>query len=404
MKGSLKLGRFLGIDVHVHFTFLLLLAAVAGARLLAGEGSGAVVNELAFLGSLFLCVLLHEFGHALAARRYGIPTRDITLLPIGGVARLERTPSRPAHELVVALAGPAVNLVIAAGLLLGLSLGGHPVLTGLTSPGAGGMIDRLFAANLFLVAFNLIPAFPMDGGRVLRALLALRLGAVRATAIAAGLGRGIAVVFGLLGLFGNPMLLLIAVFVWFGAAQEAAAVEMKSTLEGVTVRDSMLTRFETLHPHDTLTEAADKLLAGSQQDFPVIGIDGRPAGILTRERLFTSLREFGEEAPVADAMERFPVTASPEDRLESILERGDVDRSAPVLVVQDGRLVGLLTTENIVELHMITTAIRPGTHGGDPSRPSRPLPARRSARHALRAPGSPPVLTLTQPFHSPIHD
>ena len=247
---SFRLGRMLGVDVYVHFTFLLLLGFIGVAHGLAGRSVDAALTGVLFFAGIFLCVLLHEFGHALAARRYGIKTTDITLLPIGGLARLERIPEKPAQELVVALAGPAVNVVIAAGLAVGLWLGGYwQTLSSLSLTG-GNLFERLLLANVFLVGFNLIPAFPMDGGRVLRSLLAMRLGPVRATNLAAAIGKGIAVVFGFVGLFTNPMLLLIALFVWIGASQEAAAVEMKSAFDGVPVREAMLTQFETLSPRD----------------------------------------------------------------------------------------------------------------------------------------------------------
>lgn len=402
MKGSFKLGRFLGIDVKVHFTFLLLIAFVAVAQWLAGDNAASIAAGLVFLACLFLCVLLHEFGHALAARRYGIATRDITLLPIGGVARLERMPDRPVHELVVALAGPAVNVVIAAGLFLGLALGGQNPWVGLPDFGTGGVGERLLAANVFLVAFNLVPAFPMDGGRVLRALLALRLGVVRATRIAAHLGRGFAVVFGLLGLFYSPMLLLIAVFVWLGATQEAAAVEMRSALDGVLVRDSMLTTVETLSPEETLGEAARGLLAGSQQDFPVLDMEGQPLGILTRERLFASLSEFGEQAPVALAMEKSLRVANPDERLQAVLERLEVGGSDPILVVRHGRLAGLLTAENIVEFHRINAAL--GSQGPRHVDAWRFKVAPRNPGPRFRRSGRETTQVLAQPLPSPLHD
>ncbi len=215
MSGSMRLGTFSGIPVYVHWTFLLLLGFVALSQLVATGSLMVALSGVAFVAMIFACVVLHEFGHALAARRFGIGTRDVTLLPIGGIARLDRMPTNPGQELRVALAGPAVNLGIAA--LLGIWLL-------MTSPGpyGGYFASRLLSVNLALVAFNMLPAFPMDGGRVLRALLAKRIGHLDATEIAAKIGRGLAVVFGIVGLLWNPMLILIAVFVWFGAGQEAA--------------------------------------------------------------------------------------------------------------------------------------------------------------------------------------
>jgi Zn-dependent protease len=235
VKWSFQLMRIAGIDVRVHATFFLLLAWFGTVYFLEG-GYGAMVIGLSFIILLFACVVLHEFGHALAARAYGINTPDITLLPIGGIARLERMPDKPWQELVVALAGPAVNVVIAFGLYIVIGrffgLGDLEEL----AEGRGNLLTQLLAINVILVVFNLLPAFPMDGGRVLRALLATRLSHARATRIAAAVGQTVAVLFGLLGLFGgNPFLLFIAVFVFFGARAEANFATFKETAEGTRV-------------------------------------------------------------------------------------------------------------------------------------------------------------------------
>ena len=227
MKWSWKIGKLAGIDLNIHVTFLLLLGWVALSHWSAGKTLDAVVSGVGFILALFACVILHELGHALAARRFGIATRDITLLPIGGVARLERMPEEPRQELWVALAGPAVNVVIAAAIYVWLTLTNGWVPLSQLSVASGPFLERIMVANVWLVVFNLIPAFPMDGGRVLRALLASRMEYLKATQIAAGLGQGLAFVFGFIGLFTNPFLLFIALFVWIGAAQEASAVQMK---------------------------------------------------------------------------------------------------------------------------------------------------------------------------------
>jgi Zn-dependent protease/CBS domain-containing protein len=353
---SLKLGRLFGIDVYVHFTFLLLLGFIGISHWMTEQSPAAAANGMLFFLALFGCVLLHEYGHALAARRYGIGTRDITLLPIGGVARLERMPDKPSQEFVVALAGPAVNVVIAAALAAWLTLtGSWQPLSALSTTG-GGFAERLLAVNVFLVVFNLLPAFPMDGGRVLRALLALRLDYARATRIAARIGQGMAVVFGFAGLFGNPMLLLIALFVWIGAAQEAAAVEMKTSFAGATVREAMLTDFKTLAPGQTLADATRLLLAGSQQDFPVVERDS-VIGILAHRELFLALREQGERAVVADVMRREFALLSAEAPLESALAPENVEKGLAMPVLDGGRLVGLVTAENVGEFFMIRRAL-----------------------------------------------
>ncbi len=372
LSWSFHLGRWLGIDVYVHFTFLLLLAFLGVAHGLAGRSLDAALAGMFFFIGLFACVLLHEYGHALAARRYGIPTRDITLLPIGGVARLERMPEKPSQEFVVALAGPAVNVIIALGLFIGLKLGGWwQPLSSLSTTG-GNIFERLLVANVFLVLFNLLPAFPMDGGRVLRALLAMKLNYARATRIAARIGQGMAVVFGFAGLFGNPMLLLIALFVWVGAAQEAAATEMKSSFSGAAVRDAMLTDFKTLAPGDTLRDATRLLLAGSQQDFPVVDRDAL-VGILTHRDLFAALRERGAHAVVADVMRCEFAVLTAADPLETALAPENVEKGLAMPVLADARLIGLVTAENVGEFFMIRSALQSrGDTGHPPSPPSPP--------------------------------
>ena len=246
MKWSLRLGSYFGIPVYMHLTFLLLLAWVAIVHWMQFRSGDAVFNGIVFIVLIFLCVVLHEFGHALMARRYGIRTRDITLLPIGGLARLERMPEDPRQELWVALAGPAVNLVIAVALWMVLIASGALVPVERLTMTGGPFLERLMLVNVFLLAFNLIPAFPMDGGRVLRALLATRLEYTRATSIAATIGQLVAFAFGFIGLFGgNPVLLFIAFFVWIGAAQEASMVQMKSSLSGIPVSRAMITDDQT---------------------------------------------------------------------------------------------------------------------------------------------------------------
>src|ERR1044071_1443662 len=254
MRWQWKLGTFAGIDVFVHATFLLLIGWVGYSYWLQYGTVAKVVEGILFILALFLCVVLHEYGHALTARRYGIKTRDITLYPIGGVARLERLPDQPIEELWVALMGTAVNVVIAALLFVYLYLtSGLVPMTDLTVA-SGSFLARLMAVNVSLVLFNLIPAFPMDGGRVLRALLAMRMDYVRRSEVAANIGQGLAFVFGFIGLFSNPFLLFISFFVWIGASQEAGAVQLKNTVGGVPVTRAMMTDYKTLSPRDNLSQ------------------------------------------------------------------------------------------------------------------------------------------------------
>lgn len=357
MNWNLKLGRYFGVDVYLHVTFLLLLGLVGSAHWLAGRSLEAALGGVVFFGAIFLCVLLHEFGHALAARRFGIGTKDIVLLPIGGVARLERMPERPVQEFWIAVAGPAVNVVIGATLGLGLWLtGGLVPLTELSTTG-GSFAERLLMVNLFLVLFNLLPAFPMDGGRVLRSLLALRLDFTRATQIAGRIGQGMAVVFALVGLLTNLMLLIIAVFVWLGATREMAAADTRFALGGVRARQAMLTQYQALPPEATLGAATSLLLAGSQADFPVIS-GGRLLGLLERRHLVDGLKRFGPSARVADVMAREFPTTWPDEPLTSLLARlGDTEYTT-IAVLSEDRLEGLLTMENINELLLVKSAVK----------------------------------------------
>jgi len=357
MKWQWKLGTFAGIDVFVHATFLLLIGWLAYSYWLRYETIAKVVEGILFILALFVCVVLHEYGHALTARRYGIKTRDITLYPIGGVARLERLPDKPIEELWVALMGPAVNVVIAAILFVYLYLSGSLVpMTDLTVA-SGSFLARLMAVNISLVLFNLIPAFPMDGGRVLRALLAMRMDYVRATQIAANIGQGLAFLFGLLGLFNNPFLLFIAFFVWIGASQEASMVQMRNSISGIPVTHAMQTRFETLSPADRLSRVVDLILAGSQQDFPVVE-DGRFVGVLTRDDFFRALSQQGPNTLVEDVVRRDVPSVDSHEMVEMALTRLQESGAKVLPVMHNGRFVGLVTPENITEFLMIRSALK----------------------------------------------
>jgi Zn-dependent protease/CBS domain-containing protein len=357
MKWSWKIARIAGIDVFIHTTFLLIIGWVGFTYWIEQGTIEAVISGILFILLLFVFVVMHEYGHALTARRYGIKTRDITLYPIGGVARLERMPERPIEELWVALAGPAVNVVIAIVLFayLAITQSMEP-LTSLTIS-TGSLVERLMIVNLWLVGFNLIPAFPMDGGRVLRALLGLRLEYVQATQIAATIGQGIAFLFGFIGLFSNPFLVFIAFFVWMGAAQEANMVQMKSSLSGIPVTRAMLTDFESLSPRDTLARVVGLILAGSQHDFPVVE-DGRVVGILDRDTFISTLSKQGQGASVVEAMLPNPPEIDSHEMVEAALLRLQEKGMKSLPVTHNGQLVGLITSENITEFLMIRTAMR----------------------------------------------
>ena len=362
MKWSWKIARLWDIDVYVHATFLLIVGWMAYSYWIQFQRLNAVVAGVLFILALFACVVLHEYGHALMARRFGVKTRDITLYPIGGVARLERIPEKPIEELWVALAGPAVNVVIAALLLGYLTMTGSLVPANMFSLTSGGFLPRLLAVNLLLVAFNLLPAFPMDGGRVLRAVLAMRMDHVKATQIAATVGQGMAFLFGFIGLFRDPALLFIAFFVWIGAEQEASMARIKHALGGIPVSRAMQTNFETLSPRDTLGRAVELILSGSQHDFPVME-DERVVGVLERETLIKALTAGGQAQPVATSMRRDVPQVDSHEMVEQALARLEESGARTLPVTHAGRLAGLITSENITEFLMIRSALRAAPRG-----------------------------------------
>ncbi len=356
MKWSWKIGQFAGIGVYVHATFFLLIGWVVLVHWQQGHNLAVTLLGVGFILAIFACVVLHEFGHALTAKKYGIKTRDITLLPIGGVARLERMPDDPKQELWVALAGPMVNVVIAAVLLLWLHFTHTFQPLGRLGMVSGSFAQRLMMVNVFLVLFNMLPAFPMDGGRVLRALLATRLDYSTATHVAANIGQGMALFFGFVGLFTNPFLLFIALFVWIGAAQEASMVQMKTALGGIPVDRAMLTEFHTLKPNDTLNHAVQLILAGSQQDFPVVE-NGHVVGILTRGDLLKGLAQSGQNTPVSEVMHKDFLQVDANEMLETAFQRLQDCACKTVPVTRRGQLIGLLTSENVGEFMMIQSAL-----------------------------------------------
>jgi len=353
MKWSFGIGRIAGIRIELHVTFALFVLWIATAQgFRAGDPLRAVENA-ALLLLVFACVLLHELGHALAARRYGIRTRSIVLLPIGGVARLERMPEKPVQEMFVAIAGPAVNVAI----LLVLAVIAALVHVSPHGDLAGGMLDALFTVNTMMLLFNLIPAFPMDGGRVLRALLALRLPYVRATRIAAWIAQAIAVAFAIVGLFSNPMLVFIALFVFLAAAEEHALVQARSSLSGLPVRAAMIRDFDVLQSDEPLQRAVDLLMNGSQQDFPVVEA-GRPIGVLTRAELMRALKLGVPLTPVGDAVIRRDEIAEPMEPLDEAVLRMRRHGLSGMPVVDAGRVVGFITMENVSELLLVQDALQ----------------------------------------------
>jgi len=356
MGGSIKLFEVAGTAVRVHPTFFLLLAWFAAFYWIK-DGPAAAISGVVFIALLFVCVVLHEFGHILMARRFGIRTPDVTLLPIGGVANLERMPEKPSEEIAVALAGPAVNLVIAAVLLLflGIPLGKDALMQ--AAEGNASLPLRIAVANVALLVFNLIPAFPMDGGRVLRAVLAIPMGFARATRVAATIGQGLAILLGFLGLLGNPILILIAVFVFFAASGEMGYVTARDLTRGYLAQHAMITHFETLSPLSNIDDAADLLLETTQQELPVVDGGGRLRGVLLRADILRALQQSGGATPVVDVMNRDVAQVPVGAPLDEILGEVQKGRGGVVGVIDaGGRLVGYISSENLWELMTIRSA------------------------------------------------
>ena len=351
---TVHLGRFFGIDVRLHATFLLLLAYV-GISAAIDSGAGAGLRQVIWLSALFGSVVLHEYGHALTARALGIGTRDITLYPIGGVAQLDDIPRSPRGEMLVAVAGPAVNFVLAIVLVCG-----HLLFGGAPAGGGIGWALQLAAMNLVLGVFNLIPAFPMDGGRVLRALLSAGGDRVKATRYAARVGQGIAFALGLYGVFNNPMLVLLAAFVAFAASREAKAVEQEARLADVRVGNAMERDVRVLSPWATLEEAlavARESALRGKSFFPVAS-GGAVVGAVDANALMRAYTSLGPRAYVADAMERDVLVLRPTDSLASAIAQlrargANVGAFFGAPVVVAGRLVGALTPAGLQRFAMM---------------------------------------------------
>ncbi len=361
MPWSITVARVAGSEIRIHLTFLILLAWIFMAQYFQG-GAAVALGAVLFVVAIFACVVLHELGHALAARRYGITTPDITLLPIGGLARLSRFPENPIQEIVIAIAGPMVNVIIAAVLVVifGARLDANTMAA--IENAQPGFLARLAAVNVFLVVFNMIPAFPMDGGRVLRAVLAIRLGRRRATEIAAAIGQALAFSFGFLGLYwGNPFLVFIAIFVYLAASAEAGDVGMREAARHVSVDRAMVRVYESLGTQATVDDAADALLRTTQHEFPVLDGGGRLRGFITRNAMIAALKASGSATPVIDVMTRDVPTVRAGQSLEMAIRLMQEHRASEVGVLDaDDRLVGYVSRENLAEFMMVADAERSG--------------------------------------------
>lgn len=349
--GTMKGFNLFGVPVRLHFTFILLVIFLVVTDLGSGTSSGSYA---VFLVGLFASVLLHEMGHAVVGRRFGVRTTEIIMFPIGGLSRMERI-LRPSEELGIAIAGPLVNILLSAGIFVYMFYRHVPVpikIADVLQPSDANALARLAYGNLVLAAFNLLPAFPMDGGRILRALLSLIRPEDQATRTAAWMGRMLAISMALYGLLAPQlMLVFFAFFIYLGAAQESAAAMGRTLTHGIPVRAAMMTQFHTLDHGHTIRDAANLLLSTSQQDFPVIHGD-QVVGLLGRNLLLKSLAAEGPDAYVAGVMDREFLSLEPGADLAAVLPlMAQAGRCA--LVMDQARLLGLLTTDNLSEFLLL---------------------------------------------------
>lgn len=362
MRGAFKLGNLMGIGIYIHWTFAILIAFIIFSNYQSGHNAVQIVWAVLFILSIFATVFLHELGHALAAKRYHIKTKDITMLPIGGLARLEKMPEKPSEELVVAIAGPAVNIALALITGLFVTLPNTNDLLAELSNGvnAGNFFLNFLVVNVWLALFNLIPAFPMDGGRVLRALLSMKFDRSIATNIAARIGQLLAIGFVLLGFYGNPMLIFIGFFIFLGAQAEAQFVQTKSTLMGYVLKDVLMRQYQTIEATETISVAVQMLLNSQYKSFLVMS-SGQPVGILNRDQIIRTLSQQGTNELIVHVMDDKLIFLDANIPLEEAYEQMQQQQTTMVLVKENNDFVGIVDTENILEFILVknaTTATR----------------------------------------------
>lgn len=359
LKGGLPIFRFRGIRVFVHWTFLILPAWIAFGGYSDGLEPSMILAHIGLVLIIFMCVVLHEFGHALTAQRFGIGTRDITLLPIGGVASLERMPEDPKQEFLITVAGPLVNLVIAAlGMLVLAAMGITFIFSGsmFNATTWTSVIMFVVGTNLLLFLFNLIPAFPMDGGRIFRSLLSMKLPRERATTIAAGLGKIFAVGFVIYGFYdSHPFLALIGVFIFFAAGAEARNVRQQTMLRGIRVQEVMRTRFWALPSKTTVQQAVDDLLAGGDRVLVVLD-NGMFRGVLQRDELMQAVATGRSNAKLEELDLGTPPIARPGDGAHAAYQTMVLGNHAILPVMEGDRLIGVLEPENLAEFIQLKQA------------------------------------------------
>jgi len=358
MKWSLYTGRVAGIKIFIHWTFLILILGIVFSGIKRGYNAEAILLNLGFIGCIFVCVTLHELGHAITAKRFNFKTRDIILLPIGGLARMEGLPDKPKHEFLVAIMGPAVNIIIALILFLTLKLSdASPESLDDFRITRGNFWFQLYSVNLYLAIFNLIPAFPMDGGRILRALLSIRLPRARATRIAAHIGQFIAIVFVFVGFMYNPVLLFIGLFVFLGAQAEASMEEAKVVLSKVKVKDLIMHHYSVLDPEEPLSKAVTLLLDSQEKSF-LVKEGNMIKGVLSKKEIIEGLSKFGKDIPVKQVMQTEFVALHEEDNLGEIMLKFTSEANKLMPVMEGNEIKGVIDLENINEYVEIQNALK----------------------------------------------
>ena len=358
MKNSLYIGSPFGIKVTIHWTFLILIAIVVFIDVKNGSSINEILISVLFVLTIFGCVILHELGHSLAARKYGITTRGITLLPIGGLASLTKIPEEPQRELFVAIAGPLVNVAIATVISIILFITGfnfsHLSIRYLN---LYEFLPALLVINVTLVIFNLIPAFPMDGGRLLRAGLAFKFNRVKATNIAAKIGQLIAIGFAFWGLFYNPLLIVIAAFVFIGARAELQDVRSKYFLEGKTIGDLVMKNYTLLNPEMKLDKVIEILMNGQEEEFIVMN-GSMVAGVVTKNQILKGLSDYDKNASLFKIMDIDYFAVDINDKVKDIFEKFQTSTQKIAPVFENGEVVGIINFENMNKYIQVSEALK----------------------------------------------
>ena len=386
MRWSVPIGRVSDITLRLHVTFLIFLAFIGYGGFME-EGLSGAGWAMAMLVSIFACVVLHELGHSIVAQQLGVQVKSITLLPIGGVAGLRNIPEHPWHEIAITLAGPMVNVVISCLLLPFTGIPSHLLFIEMPHD-LQGLLLTLVQANIMLFLFNCIPAFPMDGGRLLRALLALALPYRRATAIAAGIGQGLAILFVLIGLKSSLWLVIIGAFIFMAAEGEGRMVRIRSLLHDLDVDEVMSHDFAVLSPDDPVARATELIYQTGQDDFPVVE-DGRLLGIVSRPRLVETLNAQGPNAPVRFAVNPDVLVVSPDEKVSRVYEGILGDGQLSAVVMDAGKLVGVLSPENISRYLLVQSSIKSATRRRHPDSVARTSTLPRDVSHT---PAPPPMI------------